>query len=164
MIGARLTVIIQAQTSLQHSNNVDVVLETSGFKVVYKQGYHPHFNNERGFMTTTKTDAQTVLEALEFAVEPNYSADHIAKVLMSIRAKAQQALPAAQRLVDGEKVSVDLKAWLVTEKDRYGQAFMHKRGDQWAEAFNTHQVNMIDEIVRLLDLSEPTPPTTSEEA
>jgi hypothetical protein len=58
-------------------------------------------------MTTTKTDAQTVLEALEFALnELRIIGFSELKPDMSdfgAMAKLNKALPAAQRLVDGEK-------------------------------------------------------------
>jgi hypothetical protein len=72
-------------------------------------------------MTTTKTDAQTVLEALQRILNEADSLDEPTINEICCQSIAKQALPAAQRLVDGE---------------------------------------IIDEIVRLLELS---PPTTSEE-
>ena len=47
-------------------------------------------------------------------------------------------------------VDDDLLAWLITEKDRHGQLFMHHRGDQWAEAFHSTQVQMIDRILAIV--------------
>jgi hypothetical protein len=98
--------------------------------------------------------------ALTQANEPR-SAAHADKG--RIAREALSLFPSILEEVEGMgTVDEDLKAWLVTEKDKYGQQYMHQRGDQWAEAFCTMQVMMINKIIELLGFCPPvTSPTHS---
>jgi hypothetical protein len=124
-------------------------------------------------MTTTKTDAQTVLEALEFALnELRIIGFSELKPDMSdfgAMAKLNKALPAAQRLVDGwlpiDSAPKTGQVIILYGKTRHAE-FHHVGVGHWYKTYNKWAWDgyVGDEPKQPTKWQPlPTPPTTSEE-